>query len=121
MKSANQGAGPLTMQTIIKKLIEKCGFPVIGFGEKEAWGLNFVWKIPASESFENAPAGSITEEEYLNLKNLVKNLPRKQNTMLKILEEKLGVTNACLSSYIEFKRQALVLLIRAAAGRQGNV
>jgi hypothetical protein len=60
---------------------------------------------------------NITEVEYKKIKNDARLLPRKQNIMLKLLEEKLGLTNACLSSYIEFKRQALVLLIRAAAGR----
>jgi hypothetical protein len=40
--------------------------------------------------------------------------------LVKTLEEKLNITNACLTSYIEFKRQALALLIRASAGRAGG-
>ena len=110
MQSANQAAGPLTMQNIIKKLLAYVSFPLVDFSSK------VMGKMPTSQQFESMPK-SITEVEYKKIKSDARLLPRKQNIMLKLLEEKLGLTNACLSSYIEFKRQALVLLIRAAAGR----
>jgi hypothetical protein len=73
-----------------------------------------------SEDFERVGPGGISQTEYQEFKSLVKALPRKKNMLVKILEEKLNMTNACLSSYIEFKRQALALLIRASAGRAGG-
>ena len=57
-----------------------------------------------SEDLERVGPGGITQAEYQEFKSLTKALPRKKNILVKILEEKLGMTNACLSSYIEFKR-----------------
>jgi hypothetical protein len=96
------------MQTILKRLLNTVQLPLM--------------ELPKgapikSEDFERVGPGGISMAEYQEFKNLIKALPRKKNILVKTLEEKLNMTNACLSSYIEFKRQALALLIRASAGR----
>ena len=95
MQNANVKAGPLTMQTILKKLLNTVQLPMMELPK----GARI-----KTEDFERVGPGGITEEEYQDCKGIIKALPRMKNLLVKTLEEKLGMTNACLSSYIEFKR-----------------
>ena len=108
LKANMQG---MTMQLIIKKLLLGTQFPMIDAPAKpEALAqldgdLNDETYV-ASLSADLQQAVAAHKEQGRR----VKSLPRTRVVLLKTLEEEIGLTGACLSSYICFKSEALQLI-----------
>lgn len=101
------------MQNIMKKLLNAMKIP-----QRKG---EFLIKLPkvAKKKPLDFEKGDITEAEYEEFKDELKCMPRTRASLVKVLEDKLGLTNACLSSYIQFKRQALGLLMAEQQRRAG--
>jgi hypothetical protein len=98
MQNANEEAGPLTMQHVLKKLLNCVSLPIRLPKVNKDTPLNF-------------DKGPISEANYEEMSTIVKSLPRTRSKLVQLIEERLGLTNSCLTSYIQFKRHALGLLM----------